>query len=178
MPDRTYPNLGAVKPHVRTAALEAGNRFNIVTIHGIGARTGISDHPTGYALDYMVALRSPVGDELCDYLRTNWRRFNLKYIIWKQRIDEGNGWKPMEDRGSNTANHNDHVHASFLPVGAGSTYAGDTPRDTPASGEGTAEAITIYPWSGVFTADTWIRVLMFAAGVAALAFMVWRFINA
>jgi hypothetical protein len=39
---------------------------------------------------------------------------NIKYIIWKQRIwhPGGGGWEPIEDRGSVTANHYDHVHIS------------------------------------------------------------------
>jgi hypothetical protein len=31
------------------------------------------------------------------------------------RIDSGDGWRPMEDRGSITQNHCDHVHVSFEP---------------------------------------------------------------
>ncbi len=35
------------------------------------------------------------------------------YVIWRQRYNDGSGWDPMEDRGSITANHYDHVHVSF-----------------------------------------------------------------
>ena len=34
-------------------------------------------------------------------------------VIWLQRINFGDGWEPMADRGSDTANHLDHVHLSF-----------------------------------------------------------------
>ena len=53
------------------------------------------------------------GDQLADYVLANRARMGVKYVIWKQRINHGSGWVPMEDRGSNTANHFDHVHASF-----------------------------------------------------------------
>ena len=34
-------------------------------------------------------------------------------MIWRQRINLGEGWRDMADRGSITQNHNDHVHVSF-----------------------------------------------------------------
>jgi hypothetical protein len=34
-------------------------------------------------------------------------------VIWRQRINSGTGWRAMEDRGSITQNHYDHVHVSF-----------------------------------------------------------------
>lgn len=41
----------------------------------------------------------------------------VDYVIWRQRINsrDGRGWRQMEDRGSITANHYDHVHVSFDP---------------------------------------------------------------
>lgn len=41
----------------------------------------------------------------------------VDYVIWRQRINtrDGRGWRQMEDRGSITANHFDHVHVSFDP---------------------------------------------------------------
>jgi hypothetical protein len=35
-------------------------------------------------------------------------------VIWRQRINFGSGWKPMEDRGGVTANHFDHTHISMF----------------------------------------------------------------
>ena len=37
----------------------------------------------------------------------------IEYVIWRQRIHLGEAWKAMEDRGSITKNHYDHVHVSF-----------------------------------------------------------------
>ena len=41
------------------------------------------------------------------------KALGVSYVIWRQRINFGSGWKPMEDRGGVTANHFDHVHVSF-----------------------------------------------------------------
>jgi hypothetical protein len=38
-------------------------------------------------------------------------------VIWRQRIYDmrgSGGWRQMEDRGSVTQNHYDHVHVSVL----------------------------------------------------------------
>ena len=55
----------------------------------------------------------------CAIVQANSKALNVKYVIWRQRIDTGSGFRPMADRGSPTANHFDHVHVSFEP-GAGS----------------------------------------------------------
>ncbi|WP_169252655.1 ligand-binding protein SH3 [Brevibacterium sp. 'Marine'] len=78
-----------------------------------GRRPGTgSDHNTGEAVDIMIT--GSTGDRIADYLIQNQGALNVKYVIWKQRIwMPGQGWKGMEDRGDATANHFDHVHASF-----------------------------------------------------------------
>jgi len=113
---RTYA-LGAVKPHVRTAAVEIGSKFSVNTVLGVGSRSvSTSDHPLGYALDFMVGREQ--GDALADYIFENSAKLKVKYIIWRQRIRyPGGTWRPMADRGSATANHEDHVHVSFQPIG-------------------------------------------------------------
>ncbi len=43
---------------------------------------------------------------------------NIGYVIYRQRIASARdnwAWRPMEDRGSNTQNHFDHVHVSTDP---------------------------------------------------------------
>ena len=55
------------------------------------------------------------GDRIKDYLIANRDKLNVKYVIWEQKIYASyTGWsgRPMEDRGSTTANHYDHVHVS------------------------------------------------------------------
>lgn len=54
-----------------------------------------------------------LGDEVADYALAGMAEHGITYVIWMQRINLGDGWKPMEDRGSITQNHYDHVHVSF-----------------------------------------------------------------
>ena len=58
------------------------------------------------------------GDQLAACTIRNREALGVSYVIWRQRIDTGSGFRAMEDRGSPTANHLDHVHVSFKP-GAG-----------------------------------------------------------
>ena len=50
------------------------------------------------------------------------RSLGIMYMIWDQKIWSSyradDGWRPMSDRGSWTANHKDHVHFSFTWNGA------------------------------------------------------------
>lgn len=72
-----------------------------------------SDHNSGNAVDIMTT--GSTGDAITDYLIENKDRLNVKYVIWEQKIYASyTGWsgRAMEDRGSATANHYDHVHVS------------------------------------------------------------------
>jgi hypothetical protein len=168
--------LGAVKPWVRQAAQEVGDKFDIGTIYGVGARPdATSDHPRGLATDFMVYKDKAKGDEVAAYVKANWSRLGVKYVIWYQRIDEGKGWQGMEDRGGTTANHKDHVHVSYTDSGTASNYAGmsadSSTQDTSSSSDGS------YDLSPLTSRTTWIRVLMFAAGLALLGYVFWSVIN-
>jgi len=50
---------------------------------------------------------------LADYIAAHLNELGVKYVIWKQRINLGSGWRGMENRGSITQNHFDHVHITF-----------------------------------------------------------------
>ena len=104
-------DLGAVKPHVRTAARFLGCQFGEPTMYGVAGRAGMSDHPSGHAVDFMVDRAT--GDRLAACALSNRAALGITYVIWRQRINFGKGWQSMEDRGSVTANHYDHVHVSF-----------------------------------------------------------------
>jgi hypothetical protein len=108
--------LGKVKAHVRQAAEILGCMYGEPTIYGVAGRGGTSDHPGGLALDFMVD--TATGNDLAECVLRNQDALGVKYVIWRQRINQGHGWKAMEDRGGATANHFDHVHVSFDP-GAG-----------------------------------------------------------
>ena len=111
-----------MKPWVSKAGVYLRCRFGVDAVQGVAGRGGASDHPIGLALDFMVD--RVTGDRLADCLLRNMDHFNVKYVIWRQRINYGSGWKPMENRGSATANHMDHVHVSFNPRAGGSAAPG------------------------------------------------------
>jgi peptidoglycan DL-endopeptidase RipA len=105
------PRWGPVKPWVSEAGQLLRCRFGVRTVGGVGPRPNPSDHPSGLALDFMVD--RPTGDALADCAVRNADRLAVKYVIYRQRINTGSGWTPMEDRGSPVANHMEHVHVSF-----------------------------------------------------------------
>jgi hypothetical protein len=54
-----------------------------------------------------------LGDRVADFTLAHLAEHGVTYVIWRQRINLGDAWDPMEDRGSITQNHYDHVHVSF-----------------------------------------------------------------
>jgi len=54
-----------------------------------------------------------LGDAHSAFALSHMAEFGVMYVIWRQRYNDGSGWSPMEDRGSITQNHYDHVHVSF-----------------------------------------------------------------
>lgn len=71
------------------------------------------DHRDGFAVDIMVS--GSTGWAIATYLASMAETFNIYYLIYEQKIWTRSEpfWDPMEDRGSITANHFDHVHVSF-----------------------------------------------------------------
>jgi len=104
--------LDGTKPHVAQVGNYLDGLFPIDSIGGRASRSGTSDHPGGLALDFMVD--TATGNKLAEFVLANQSRLGVKYVIWRQRYNDGSGWSMMEDRGSATANHYDHVHVSFL----------------------------------------------------------------
>ncbi len=87
--------------------------FRVGTIGGYRANAG--EHSTGQAIDFMTSSKSQ-GDGIAAWVQAHVGEFDVKYLIWRQRYWEpGRGWKVMEDRGSPTANHYDHVHVTVNP---------------------------------------------------------------
>ena len=103
----------AVQPWPRQVRTMIAERFGVTNIGGF--RPGDpQDHGKGLALDVMVPVSSALGDSIANWAIANSGDLNIKYVIWKQKIwMPGRSWKGMEDRGSITANHFDHVHLSF-----------------------------------------------------------------
>jgi len=80
-----------------------------------GYRAGDSgDHGSGRAVDIMVS--GEPGWDIARYVQAHARELGVTYVIYQQQIwlagNPTSQWKGMEDRGSKTANHFDHVHVS------------------------------------------------------------------
>ena len=89
-----------------------GQKFGISNIGGYRpGGDGFNEHSTGRALDVMVGNDKSQGDAVKDFALANADAIDLKWAIWQQRLwYPGGGSKKMEDRGSPTDNHMDHVH--------------------------------------------------------------------
>ena len=89
-----------------------------------GGVAGGGEHPLGRACDFMLGpagVRATgsadrLGDEIVRWVRAHADDYGIWYVIYEQHIWSSRfphrGWKPMEDRGSVTQNHYDHVHIS------------------------------------------------------------------
>lgn len=116
---REQYKLGAVKDHVAIAAGIIGQKFDVKTIGGYRAdATDMEGHPAGLALDVMTMGDKKKGKQIADWTRQNSAALGVLYVNWDQQIwnslRDAEGWRMMEDRGSPTANHEDHVHLSFV----------------------------------------------------------------
>lgn len=84
-----------------------------ITTYGT-LRGGGGDHPLGRAVDIMVS--GATGWDVAEFVRANAAALGVNYVIYSQKIwsvqRSAEGWRSMEDRGSVTANHYDHVHVS------------------------------------------------------------------
>jgi len=108
---------GGGESNLKPAAILARRNIHLYwpeidTIGGYRASDPYPDHPSGLALDVMTG--DPVGTEVNDWLHREMNALALGYTIWKQIFKPAGGaGNLMEDRGSPTQNHMDHVHALF-----------------------------------------------------------------
>ncbi|SHY40686.1 Bacteriophage tape measure protein (TMP) [Mycobacteroides abscessus subsp. abscessus] len=118
-----------------------------------------NEHSTGRALDVMVGNDKAKGDAVKDFVLSNAAAIDLKWAIWRQHLYyPGGGGYDMEDRGSPTDNHMDHVHIFSGPgiangllgslqsktaaaVNAGTKASGPPVGDAPGGSLG-AEAVS------------------------------------
>ncbi|MFB4311410.1 hypothetical protein [Actinomadura sp. GTD37] len=110
---------------MRTALVEIDGKFGPFPTIGCARPGDPQDHGSGTACDFMESTGGQMpsasaqahGDRVAQYVIDNASRLGIKYVIWKQRIYDmrgSGGWRQMEDRGSVTQNHFDHVHVSVL----------------------------------------------------------------
>ena len=108
--------------------VESGLVSNGITVHRAvcaafpevqtygGVRPGdAGDHGTGHAVDIVIP-NSSTGDQIAAWVRSHASDLGVSQVIWSQHIwtvqRSSEGWRLMEDRGSATANHYDHVHVT------------------------------------------------------------------
>ncbi|MGY1753546.1 hypothetical protein [Blastococcus sp. SYSU D01042] len=109
---------GPINPRAQAAADKVvSNVPGAASITLGGTRASAADpggHPSGLAVDYMVMSNGALGDAIVAYHVAHWDELGVEYVIWKQRMMSSPGvWKPMENRGSPTANHMDHPHVNY-----------------------------------------------------------------
>jgi len=98
---------------------------------------GFNEHSSGEAVDFMTGGDFALGDAINAFILQNAEALGVQYTIWRQMMHYADGRTSlMEDRGSPTQNHMDHVHArvnagpasaaglAFPGAGAGGMAAG------------------------------------------------------
>lgn len=115
--DRPCPGTSGVESGLTSGAVRVYravcNNFPQITQYGGYAPRG--EHASGKAIDVMTS-ETRLGGEIAAFLQRNAAALDLYDIIWRQHIwtpvRASEGWRSMPDRGSETANHYDHVHVS------------------------------------------------------------------
>ncbi len=115
--DRSCPGTSGVEGGLTSGAVRVYravcNNFPQITQYGGYAARG--EHSSGKAIDIMTS-DTGLGDQIAAFLQRNAAALDLYDIIWHQHIwtpvRSSEGWRSMSDRGSETANHYDHVHVS------------------------------------------------------------------
>ncbi len=101
-------------------------KFPQITVYGGVRPSVIPDHEQGRALDAMIpdyrsASGRAFGYEVAAWAKTNARSLGINYIIWDQHIwnitRDSEGWRFMADRGSDSANHKNHIHITVFASG-------------------------------------------------------------
>jgi uncharacterized protein YgiM (DUF1202 family) len=101
-------------------------RFPQITVYGGVRPSVIPDHEQGRALDCMIpnyqsASGKALGEEAAAWAQANARSLGINYVIWNQHIwnitRDSEGWRFMADRGSDSANHLNHIHITVFAEG-------------------------------------------------------------
>lgn len=102
----------AVSENIKKVHEAVCANFPEITSYGTFRSDG--EHSQGIAIDIMVS--GARGWEVAEFVREHYADLGVSYLIYSQRIwsveRSSEGWRPMEDRGSTTANHYDHVHVT------------------------------------------------------------------
>src|SRR5205807_826017 len=121
------PTIGdSITPRMREVRDEVDRRFGPFSAIGCYRPGSDGEHPLGRACDFMLSTGGVMpaagsvqkGYDIAAWAQANASRLGIMYIIYRHRIWDvrmpSSGWVPMENRGSITANHYDHVHISVF----------------------------------------------------------------
>jgi len=121
------PVIGdSITPRMRAVRDEVDRRYGPFSAIGCYRPGSDGEHPLGRACDFMLSTGGVMpaaswiqkGYDIAAWAQANASRLGIMYIIYRQRIWDvrmaSSGWVPMENRGSITANHFDHVHISVF----------------------------------------------------------------
>ncbi len=115
-----------LKPNAIAVHRAMRARFPQISVYGGVRPSVIPDHEQGRALDCMIpdyrsASGKALGDEAAAWLKANARSLGINYVIWNQHIwnitRDSEGWRYMADRGSDSANHLNHIHITVFADG-------------------------------------------------------------
>ncbi len=103
---------GGVSGNIQKVHAAVCGAFPEISIYG--TFRGDGEHAQGIAVDIMVS--GDRGWQVANFVREHYVELGVSYVIYSQHIWSvergGEGWRPMSDRGSVTANHYDHVHVT------------------------------------------------------------------
>lgn len=116
--------LSGLTARSKALLVQLDQRYPQITwFNGVRADS-LPDHPSGRAIDSMLpnytsAASQALGWEIANWARANASSLGIDYIIFDQRIwsvaRASEGWRLMADRGSDNANHKNHVHITVKP---------------------------------------------------------------
>ncbi|QDF72359.1 phage tail protein [Mycobacteroides chelonae] len=116
------------------------DRFGISNIGGWRPQDKYGEHSTGRALDVMTSDKAK-GDAVKDFAVDNASAIDLKWAIWQQKLwYPGGRSEKMDDRGSPTQNHMDHVHI-FSGPGIANGLLGALKSKGAETGQGVAAGV-------------------------------------
>ena len=102
--------------------------FGPLEFSSIRPNDPLPEHRQGLALDVMIpGWDTPTGQQLGDriaaWVAEHAQDYRVRYLIWRQHYQpfpaDQNDGAPMQDRGSPTQNHLDHLDITINPAGVG-----------------------------------------------------------
>jgi len=113
------PDAQGILPNARPLYDAIKSEFPDIEIGGYRPPDGYNEHNRG-ALDVMTT-----DPQVAETVKQLAFEHGAPYVIWQQQLHYPDGsTKWMEDRGSPTQNHMDHVHTAPIPTGGGGRTGG------------------------------------------------------